>query len=98
MFKNLLNARNERKFGEAIAARDLSGMQSLLDKGVRRVDFMLMQPADFGTGQTKIPAGKFNDPVKLAREVGLPSEGMRLLASYGLHEAPPLTHPPSRPR
>lgn len=94
MFGNLIQNRNERKLGEAIAAHDLGKMQGLLEKGVRKVNYLLMQPGDFGDGSTMIPAGKFEDPVSLARKVGMQQEGMALLARYGLSDQAPA---PSRP-
>lgn len=94
MFGKLLQARNERKLGEAIAAHDLGKMQAFLEKGVRKVDYLMMRPGDFGDGSTMVPAGMFVDPVSLARKVSMPPEGMALLARYGLSDQAPT---PARP-
>ena len=90
MLGQLLQSRNERKLGEAIAAHDLGKMEALLGKGIRRVNYLLMRPGDFGDGSVQVPAGKFEDPVSLARQVGLRQDGLALLARYGVGEPQPV--------
>ena len=82
MFKQMLQNYAEHKLGDAIARGDAAAVQACLNRGARKVDYLLMQPADFGAGNHRVPAGKFDDPVKLAKAVGF-KEGLRLLAAAG---------------
>jgi hypothetical protein len=83
-----LFASREKKLGEAIAKEDLSRMAQYLELGVRKVDYLRTMPADFDNGKTQIPVGKYSDPVKLAQDIGLNDQGMRLLQQYGLGDGP----------
>lgn len=79
-----ITKRAERKLGEAISNHDVDDMKKHLERGARKVDFMLMQSSDFGQGNVQVPAGKFNDPISLAKTVGLRADGMAMLAQYGI--------------
>ena len=82
MFQKLLNARREKKLGEAIANHDLRKMEEYLSLGVTKVDYMQMRMADYGDGTLKVPACKFEDPWLLAQAVGLGRDGVQLLYRY----------------
>lgn len=82
MFKSLFKSHAERAFAEAIANHDLPAMRRRLESGVRQIDYLLMRDGD-RPGE-RVPACKFNDPLKLAQYVGMPRPGIELLAQYGL--------------
>lgn len=82
----LLKARRERALARAIEGHDLNEMSRYLELGVRKIDHMRYQSADFGTGGQRVPAGKYHDPYQLAKDVGLPAEGLALLNRYQLGE------------
>lgn len=84
MFKQMLKSYAENKMGPAIANYDLNALQHCLNRGARQIDYMLMQKADFGNGSTKIPAGKFTDPIKLAEHVGF-HDGVKLMQQHFQH-------------
>ena len=85
---NRLFASREKKLGEAIAKEDLPKMAQYLELGVRKIDYMRMQPADFDNGKTMIPMCKYEDPVRLAKDTGLNDQGLKLLQQYGLGDGP----------
>lgn len=95
MLEKLMMARSERKLGEAIANHDLKAMAHYLERGARQIDHLLMRPADFGNGKDMIPAGKFNDPWSLAKQIGLGAAGQELLNRY-IPSPEALTRAPER--
>ena len=81
MMKPLLKKYAEYRLPQAIVNYDLAKVQECLDRGARHIDYLLMQNADFGNGSQQIPAGKFSDPVELAKKVGF-TEGVNLIERY----------------
>lgn len=74
--------RAEKKLGEAIANRDLDQIRQYLDQGARQIDYILMRDGD-RPGE-RIPAGKFTDPVALAKYVGIKDNDLRMFEQHGL--------------
>ena len=83
MFKSMLVKYAEHNLAKSIVNYDLPGVHAALDRGARKIDFLLMQQADFGNGSAQIPAGKFHDPVKLAQHVGF-KQALPLFEQYGV--------------
>ena len=81
MMKSLLKGYAEYRLPQAIVNYDLAKVQECLDRGARRIDYLLMQNADFGNGSQQVPAGKFHDPIELARKVGF-TDGVNLIERY----------------
>ena len=94
MFKQMLQNYAENKLGDAIARGDAAAVQACLSRGARKINYLLMQPADFGPGSQRVPAGKFDDPVKLAKAVGF-QEGLRLLTAAGFVDRDAAPNPQS---
>lgn len=84
---SFLGGNSSQKLGKAIEKHDLNTMRQCLEAGVgiKNFDYLLMCEGD-RPGE-KVPAGKFTHPMKLARQVGMREDGMRLLAQYGLADA-----------
>lgn len=89
--------RNKKKLGEAIAKHKIKDIAHFLQQGTTEVDYLRWVPADFGNGSEKVPAGRYNNAAELAKVVGLPDEGMRLLAQYKLVPAQAPTHAAPKP-
>lgn len=79
--------RAEKKLGPAIERHDLATVRDCLAQGAREIDFILYRDGD-RPGE-RVPAGKFTDPVALAKYVGMRDDGLRLFAEHGMLPATP---------
>lgn len=60
----------------------LQRMDEALKSGARQIDYLMWRDGD--RPKERVPAGKFSDPVTLARAIGLPPRGMAVLQQHGL--------------
>jgi hypothetical protein len=91
-----LGGASSKRLGTAIENHDMETMRKCLESGVRTIDHMVYRDGDHH-GE-KYPAGRFDEPMKLARYVGMRPDGMRLLADYGLADAEYQQAMPAAPR
>lgn len=91
MLQALLKSRAEKKLPEAIVAGDTAKIKHYLDRGARKIDYLLWRDGDFPGD--RVPMCKFSDPVKLATYIGSNAAVMKTLADAGLQVPEPQRAP-----